>query len=270
MPASSPSVGEIAAFADFAVVTARTAGAILRERIGKPHDVQYKGTIDMVTEADKASEALIAERIRSRFPAHDLLGEEGARGASGSPYRWIVDPIDGTTNFAHSLPTFAVSIALELDGAPLVGVVHDPMRDECFLAVRGGGATLNGAPLRVSPTTALIGSLLATGFAYETSLRLRQADVWRVLIPQVQAIRQTGSSALNLAYVAAGRLDGYWERGIHPWDVAAGALIAQEAGGVVTAFNGGAYHSAARELVASNGPLHPFLIDAVSHHGPIG
>jgi myo-inositol-1(or 4)-monophosphatase len=246
---------------------AREAGAILRERFDKPHEVRFKGTIDMVTEADQAAEDLIASRLRVACPDHDLLCEEGARGVSGqSLYRWVVDPLDGTTNFAHGLPTFAVSIALEESGTPVIGVVYDPMRDELFAAQRGQGATLNGSPIRVSAIDKLIGSILATGFSYDFERRALQAETWRDFLTQVQAIRQTGSSALNLCYIAAGRLDGYWERGIAPWDVAAGALMVMEAGGTVTDFRGDPFRSDDREIVASNGRLHRDLLDVIARH----
>ncbi|HET7094833.1 MAG TPA: inositol monophosphatase family protein, partial [Thermomicrobiales bacterium] len=235
------------AFASVAVAIAREAGAILRDRFGRPHDIKFKSAIDMVTEADQASEALIAERLRARFPDHRLLGEEGARGAAetetASPYRWVIDPLDGTTNFAHGLPGFAVSIGLERDGTPIVGVVFDPIRDELFVARQGGGATLNGAPLRVSAVDDLLRSLLATGFSYDLKKRPQQAESWLAFLTRVQAIRQTGSSALNLCSVAAGRLDGYWEAGVLPWDVAAGVLMVREAGGTVSRFGGAPFAS---------------------------
>ena len=255
------------AYARFAEGTAREAGALLRDRFGKPHDILFKGPIDMVTEADRAAEDFIASRLREAFPEHDILGEEGSRGPSAAgPFRWVVDPLDGTTNFAHGLPTFAVSIALEESGVPHVGAVYDPMRDDMFVAQAGGGATLNGEAIHVSTTNALIGSILTTGFSYHLERRLRQADIWRDFLTQVQAIRQTGSAALNLCYIAAGRLDGYWERGIAPWDVAAGALMVIEAGGTVTDFRGGPFRSDDREIIASNGPLHPDLIAVIGKY----
>jgi myo-inositol-1(or 4)-monophosphatase len=251
----------------FAEGAARRAGTILRERFGRPHEVQFKGAIDIVTEADKASEALIAGLVRERWPDHDLLGEEGARGDASRPFRWVIDPLDGTTNFAHNMPTFAVSIGLEHAGAPLLGAVYDPMRDELFAAARGRGATLNGEPIRVSDAAALIDALLVTGFSYSMETRARQAHLWRAFLTRVRAIRQTGSAALNLCYVAAGRLDGYWERGIAPWDVAAGVAILLEAGGAVTDFAGGRYRSDDRVVLASNGHLHPPLLATIREHG---
>jgi myo-inositol-1(or 4)-monophosphatase len=254
-------------YAREAVQIARDAGEILRDRFGQPHDLRFKGIIDLVTEADRAAEDLIASRLRSVCPEHDLLCEEGSVGiALGAAYRWVVDPLDGTTNFAHGLPTFAVSIALEDEGVPVIGVVYDPMRDELFVARRGGGATLNGAPIRVSTVDQLIASILVTGFSYEFARRAHQAEIWRDFLTRVQAIRQTGSAALNLCYIAAGRLDGYWERGLSPWDVAAGAVIVTEAGGMVTDLHGGAFRSDDREIVASNGRLHGELLGVIAAH----
>ena len=176
--------------------------------LGQPHDVRFKGTIDLVTEADQAAEELIADRLRAMCPEHDLLCEEGSVGATaGSAYRWVVDPLDGTTNFAHGLPTFAVSIALEDAGVPVVGVVYDPMRDELFIARKGWRHPQRGTNpcFRVDQ---LIASILVTGFSYDFARRAQQAEVWRDFLTRVQAIRQTGSAALNLCYIAAGRLDG--------------------------------------------------------------
>jgi myo-inositol-1(or 4)-monophosphatase len=254
-------------YAHHAAQIARDAGEILRDRFGQPHDVRFKGTIDLVTEADQAAEDLIAARLRTLCPEHDLLCEEGSVGlGSGSAYRWVVDPLDGTTNFAHGLPTFAVSIALEDSGVPVIGVVYDPMRDELFVARAGGGSTLNGTPIHVSAVDRLLASILVTGFSYDFERRLQQAEVWRDFLLRVQAIRQTGSAALNLCYIAAGRLDGYWERGISAWDVAAGALIVTEAGGLVTGMGGGAFRSGDREILASNGALHGDLLEVIAPH----
>lgn len=270
---SGESVDVMVRFEEFACEAALAAGAILRERLGRPHDVRLKGTVDLVTEADRAAETLIADMIRGSFPDHDLLGEEGARGNAASAFRWVVDPLDGTTNFAHNLPHFAVSIGLEHDGEPLAAAVYDPMRDELYAAGRGRGATLNGDPLRVSTTADLIGSLVVTGFSYDLERRKQQAAVWRRFLLQVQAIRQTGSAALNLCYVAAGRLDGYWERGIAPWDVSAGALVLREAGGSISDFAGGPFRSDDRVILASNGYLHQAMLailgEGDSEFGPV-
>lgn len=254
-----------------AVAIAREAGTILRDRYGWEHQVRYKGPVDLVTEADAASEALIAQRLKAAYPDHQLLAEEGTRetgDGSGSSYRWVVDPLDGTTNYAHGFPHFAVSIGLELDRAPLLGVVYDPLRDELFAAARGQGATLNGVPIQVSTTQLMLQSVLATGFSYDLQHRVGQAAAWQAFLVRVQSLRQTGSAALNLCYVAAGRLDGYWERGIAPWDVAAGGLIALEAGASVTDFDGGGFLADDREVAVSNGHLHHDLLQILREHAP--
>ena len=256
---------------EVAIGAATDAGTLLRERLTRPRDVQYKGTVDLVTDADRASETLIAGMIRETFPDHRILGEEGARGAeperegaAGSPYGWLIDPLDGTTNYAHGLPTFAVSIGLERTGTMEVGVVYDPMRDELFVARRGQGATCNGRPLHVSGTDALIGAILTTGFSYNLAERTGQAAIWGRFLGGVQAIRQTGSAALNLCYVAAGRIDGYWERPLRPWDVAAGALIVSEAGGRIGHFRDQPFDPYGAEVVASNGRLHEAMLAVIA------
>ena len=252
---------QLQVFADVAVAVALDAGAILRSRFGQPHDISFKGPLDLVTEADKAAELLIASRLRSAFPDHDLLGEEGSRSENaGARLRWVIDPLDGTTNFAHGLPTFAVSIALEDAGLPVAGVIYDPMRNELYRAVKGGGASLNGEPIRASRVDQLNAAVLVTGFAHTLEQRRRQGAAWCGVLEHVLALRQTGSAALNLCYVAAGRLDGYWERGIQPWDVSAGALLVSEAGGQVSNRAGGPFISDERDVVATNGVLHQELV----------
>lgn len=256
---------------EVAIEVARRAGALLRERLGRERDVQFKGTIDLVTDADRAAEALIAGRLREAFPDHRLLGEEGARGAgedgtasgAASPFGWVVDPLDGTTNYAHGYPHFAVSIALERAGTLLIGVVYDPMRDELFVAERGRGATLNGVPLRVSGTDTLITALLATGFPYDREARSEAAAIWNAFLYETQGVRRDGSAALNLCYVAAGRLDGFYERPLQPWDMGAGALLVKEAGGRVSDFRDGPFDPYGREVVASNGALHAALLGVI-------
>lgn len=252
---------QLQVFADVAVAVALDAGAILRSRFGEPHDISFKGPLDLVTEADKAAELLIASRLRSAFPDHDLLGEEGSRSENtGARFRWVIDPLDGTTNFAHNLPTFAVSIAVEDAGQPVAGVIYDPMRNELFRAVKGGGASLNGEPIRVSRTKHVNSSILVTGFSHTLEKRRRQSQAWGAMLERARALRHTGSAALNLCYVAAGRLDGYWERGIQPWDVSAGALLVSEAGGHLSNREGGTFNAYERVVVATNGLLHQELV----------
>jgi len=252
-------------FCDVAVEAALQAGAFLRSRFGARHDVSYKGSpTNLVTEMDRGAEAIILEAIRTRFPDHGVLAEESGARSGTEPHRWIVDPLDGTTNYAHGLPIYCVSIALELDGALAVGVLYDPSRDECFVAERGRGATLNGAPLRVSTTPALGLSLLGT--SYPNDLRAAPRNnlaEHAALIQRCRSVRSLGSAALGLAAVAAGRLDGYWEQRLGAWDIAAGALLIREAGGTVTAVHGGPLDLAAPTIAASNGPIHSDLLQAL-------
>jgi myo-inositol-1(or 4)-monophosphatase len=257
---------------EVAISAARDAGAILRDRLKRARTIDFKGTVDLVTDADRASEELIASRIRQAFPDHRLLGEEGARGAShdghGSPstvpdYGWVVDPLDGTTNYAHGYPHFAVSIALERQGIVQLGVVYDPMRDELFVAERNQGATLNGDPIHVSTTNQLIRSLLATGFPYDVEQRGETSAIWDILLNASQGTRRDGAAALNLCYVAAGRLDGFWERPLQPWDLAAGGLMVLEAGGTATTYDEESFDPYRREVIATNGHLHEAMLGVV-------
>ena len=249
----------------FAMDVARQAGVILRERFDGPRDIDHKGTIDIVTDADRASEALIAAAIRDRFPEHRLLAEEGATGAKPgtSPYRWVVDPLDGTTNFAHRYPHFAVSVGLERDGELLVGAVYDPMRDELFEAARGSGARLNGVPIAVTDRSELLSSLLASGFPYDLTARETSNRLWQRFNDRSQGVRRDGAAALNIAYVAAGRLDGYWERPVMPWDKAASCLIAMEAGATVTGLTGGRFDIDDTSATVANPALHSVLVEEI-------
>jgi myo-inositol-1(or 4)-monophosphatase len=252
---------------DLAIATAREAGALLRERVGHVRQVRFKSSaVDPVTEADKASEVLIAGRILATYPDDRILGEEGSAAETnlGSERLWIVDPLDGTVNFLHEYPVFAVSIALQVDGETQVGVVYDPMRDELFAAQRGQPSTLNGEPITVSDTSELIQSMLTTGFAYDLTERMAAIPLFARFVELTQAVRRDGSAALNVAYVACGRFDGYWEMPIAPWDVAAGALILQEAGGLLSGYTGQPFDPFAREIVASNGVLHPHLLRVIA------
>jgi myo-inositol-1(or 4)-monophosphatase len=251
---------------DVAVSTAREAGELLRTAFGNVRHVHYKGAVDPVTEADKASESLIASRLLEAFPDDRLLAEEGSGAGenSASERLWIVDPLDGTVNFMHGYPVFAVSVALRVGDETVVGVVYDPLRDELFSARRGHGATLNGEPIAVSTTGELLRAMLATGFAYDLEWRAENLAYFARFTDATQAIRRDGSAALDLAYVACGRYDGYWERGIVAWDVAAAALMLTESGGIVTGYGGQPFDPFAREIVASNGLIHPAMLDVIA------
>jgi myo-inositol-1(or 4)-monophosphatase len=252
---------------DFAIQTAREAGRVLAEKFGRAIRVTNKGDIDLVTEADIASERLIVERIRSYHPRHAILTEESgdvvALGDVDSEYKWIIDPLDGTTNYAHGYPVFCVSIALEHEGRVVVGVVYDPTRDEMFAAERGGGATLNGRSLRVSETSDLNGALLCTGFPYDVRDRGDFARHFRNFIMRAQSVRRDGAAALDLAYVAAGRFDAFYEEGLRPWDVAAGLLLVEEAGGRVTHYDGSPFRIYTPPIAASNGLIHEAMLDVL-------
>jgi len=222
--------------------------------------IEYKGDADLVTVADREAEALIVGRIRERFPKHSILGEEGTRKEDGSEFRWYVDPLDGTTNFAHGFPVFCVSIALEHEGKRLAGVLYDPTRDELFAAEKGGGATLNGRPIHVSKVAKLNEALVATGFPSHKRHKNPNIHFYHQITLRTHGIRRAGSAALDLASVACGRVDGFWEFNLNPWDTAAGVLLVEEAGGRVTDFSGGPFRIESREVCASNAVLHPALL----------
>jgi myo-inositol-1(or 4)-monophosphatase len=248
---------------DFAIQTARDAGRVLAEKFGRALQVSNKGDIDLVTEADIASERLIVERIRSYHPRHAILAEESgesARADQPSEFKWIIDPLDGTTNYAHGYPCFCVSVALEQAGEIVVGVVYDPTREELFAAERGGGATLNGRRIRVSDVEEINAAMICTGFPYDVRDRGDFARHFRNFIMSAQAVRRDGSAALDLAYVAAGRFDGFWEEGLRPWDVAAGKLLVEEAGGRVSHYDGSKFRVYEPPILASNGLLHDAMM----------
>jgi len=249
-----------------AIEAALACGRIHLQYFRKTLDIQKKGRIDLVTAADLAAEARFRALIASRFPDHAVIGEETAIEATAREARcqWIIDPIDGTTNFAHGLAIFCVSIALQVEGHLEVGVIYDPIAEELFTAERGGGARLNGAPLGVSRVSELVDAMLCTGFPYTVREdRMQQVDVFAAFLGTAQAVRRLGSAALDLAYVAAGRLDGFWEERLHPWDMAAGALLVAEAGGTITNIHGGALDLFQGHVMASNGRLHEQMLGVV-------
>jgi myo-inositol-1(or 4)-monophosphatase len=254
---------------------AREAGALLMHHFHQHLKIEYKGDADLVTAADRASEVLIRERVRQQWPTHDVLGEEQGLSDQGSEYRWYVDPLDGTTNFAHGFPVFCVSIALEhhgvnkrglehqgleVKGERVAAVVYDPTRDELFSAEKGRGARLNGEAMQVSKTATLKESLLATGFPSRKRHKNPNIYFYHQITLHSHGVRRAGSAALDLCNVAAGRFDGFWEFNLNPWDTAAGVLIVEEAGGKVTRFDGAPFEINNRETVASNGLIHDALL----------
>jgi myo-inositol-1(or 4)-monophosphatase len=264
---------------------ALAAGAVMRQNYLKPHQVTLKGAIDPVTETDYQAQEIILAIIRQAFPDHGVLAEEREGEGSGEPpgpaesaagpagpaweadppgYRWIIDPLDGTVNFAHGFPMFCVSIAFEAEGQLAYGVIYDPLRDELFEARAGAGARLNGGPIRVSATHRLDAALVATGFPYDIRERLPQTmgRLGRIL-GAVQGLRRAGSAALDMCYVASGRFDGFYEENLKPWDTAAGLLMIEEAGGRITTFEGGAYDIYSPNILASNGALHDTLLSCL-------
>lgn len=240
----------------FAESLALGAGAILRESHGKPLHIEHKGSIDLVTEVDRASESYLRQRIKEGYPDHEILGEEEGLTPSGSAYRWIVDPLDGTTNFAHGFPYYCVSVAMTYEHQLIVGAIFNPVSEELFSAVRGGGATLNDQPIHVSDTVSLDQSLLSTGFPYDVVHKGTNIPHFERFLYRCQAVRRAGSAALDLCMVASGRYDGFWESGLSAWDVAAGALIVEEAGGKMSNYRGTAFDPYEREMLATNGRIH--------------
>ncbi|ARV60472.1 inositol monophosphatase [Nostocales cyanobacterium HT-58-2] len=266
-------MSDLQIFLDIATEAALAAGAVLEGYLGKVEDaVVEKGRPgDLVTAADKASEVVILDVLRRHFPDHSILAEEsGKLGNQESEYLWAIDPLDGTTNFAHQYPFFAVSIGLLIQGIPQVGVIYDPFHDELFRAAQGLGATRNRRLIRVSETSELNRSLLVTGFAYD---RRETSDnnyaEFCHLTHLTQGVRRSGSASLDLAHVACGRVDGYWERGISPWDIAAGVIIVREAGGKVTAYDGSPLDMRSGRILATNGHLHNTLIQELKEVPPL-
>lgn len=256
---------EMDRYRDFLTAVIVEAGGLLRERASRRHDIRYKGEINLVTEADLLSEEFIVDRIHRAFPGHDILAEESLATAKGACFRWIIDPLDGTTNFAHGYPIFCVSIALEAAGEILLGAVYNPMLHELFVAAKGEGATLNGAPLAVSQTADLGRALLGTGFPYDLrETRDNNMNYFQAVAMSAQAVRRSGAAALDLAYVAAGRYDGFWELRPMPWDAAAGWLLVTEAGGVVSDIFGAPYGLHSPHILAGNGAINEQMLRVIA------
>lgn len=253
---------EVATLLDAAIEVARLGGAVLRDRFKGRRSIELKGGIDLVTDADRASEAEIVAYLERRFPLHAVLAEEGSNVEGSAEYRWIIDPLDGTTNYAHGVPHFAVSIAVEDAKGLAAAAVYDPLRDELFEAGRGAGARLNGATLQVTTESHLACALLGTGFPYSVwekpDLPLRLFDAF---VRRSRGVRRIGSAALDMCYVAAGRYDGFFEVRLKPWDIAAGTLLVREAGGTVTDLDGGQVDLMAGEVIATNGHLHQAIVE---------
>ena len=256
-------------FAHVAEGIARQAGSLLRGFYEKGVTAEYKGDVDLVTEADRASEALIVERLHAAFPLHGIYGEEGTRERLESEYRWYVDPLDGTTNFAHGFPAFCVILGLEhrplglapeTDGEIVAGVLYDPLRDEMFVAEKGRGAWLNGRQIKVSTVATLSESLTATGFPSQKRHLNPNIHFYQQITLRSHGVRRAGSAGLDLAYVACGRIDAFWEFKLNPWDTSAGVLLVTEAGGTITHFDGGTFTLDSREVLASNGLVSPEII----------
>ncbi|MBI3098057.1 MAG: inositol monophosphatase [Planctomycetes bacterium] len=243
-----------------AVEIATRAGALLRRLSRRRREVRFKGRINMVTDADRAAQTLCRDFLKRRFPSYGLLAEEGIDEGRGAECRWVLDPLDGTTNYAHGLPLYCVSLALAVRGRVEVGVVFCPPLGECFAARRGGGARLNGRRLHVSPVNRLLRAILVTGFPYDIRHKSGRAfHDFAAVCRRALAVRRFGSAAIDLSYVACGRFDAFWELRLNPWDTAAGALLVEEAGGSVTSFSGRPYRLDDPDILATNGSLHPAL-----------
>lgn len=255
---------------DLAIQAAREAGAIIQDFAARRFDIIHKGRINLVTEADLASEKHVKELIAARYPTHKILAEEsGISHHEDADYCWIIDPLDGTTNFAHGFPCYSVSIGLEHKGEVIAGVIYDPSREELFVAERGAGAMLNGEKIRVSQIADLEKALLVTGFPYDVRERLSfYMPAWEAFLCKAQGVRRLGSAAIDLAYVACGRLDGFWEWGLNPWDCAAGWLLIEEAGGKLTKTDGSAFDMTKPDMLATNALLHEQMVAVINEVRP--
>ena len=257
----NPKIEEISELKETAVKAALEAGKLAKRLLAKDTKISFKGEIDLVTEVDLRSEKQIIEEISKKFPDHEFLSEESGAKKTGSKYLWIIDPLDGTTNYAHGFPIFAISIALAFENNVLLGVVYDPNFNELFLAEKGKGATLNGKRIFVSKTSHLSEALLATGFPYYIHENPKKIfEYFERFYLKTQGVRRLGAATLDLTYVACGRIDGFWEAGLKPWDTAAAGLVVSEAGGTLSRFNGAPFDDYLPEIVASNGILHQEML----------
>ncbi len=252
-------------YLEVAEETAREAAKVLLENLGKVKEIEFKAKNSLVTEVDKLSEKIIISNIKKNFPTHDIFAEESGKDLSDSDYLWLIDPIDGTTNYAHAYPFFSISIALEVKGEVIAGLVYDPVKDEMFTAEKGKGAFLNGEPISVSKSDEINHSHLCTGFMHEVEWMV-EANIRHFgnFIRRARAVRRDGSAALDLCYVACGRFDGFWELGLNPWDTAAAVLIVKEAGGHLCKFNGDAYSIYDKEILATNSIIDEQMMEILS------
>jgi myo-inositol-1(or 4)-monophosphatase len=247
-----------------ALKAVKAGGSLLRKHFGKVHSISHKGEINLVTEADRQSEEMIVGIIQEHYPDHSILAEETGDTRKSSPFKWIIDPLDGTTNYAHGYPFFCVSLAIEYHGEIWYGAVYDPLKEELFTAEKGKGTYLNGKQIKVSSTPHLNESLLCTGFPYDVRNDIESTILpFRNFLMKAQAVRRDGSAALDLCYIAAGRFDGFWEQRLSPWDVAAGGLLITEAGGTLSNFKGEPFCIYDKEIVASNGKIHSQMIEVL-------
>jgi myo-inositol-1(or 4)-monophosphatase len=252
-------------YLEVAEKAAREAGVVLLENLGKVKEIEFKAKNSLVTEVDKLSEEIIITNIKNSFPSHGIFAEESGRDSNTSPHVWLIDPIDGTTNYAHAYPFFSISIALEINGQVEVGLVYDPVKDEMFTAQKGKGAFLNGQTITVSKSHAIEHCHVCTGFMHEIEWMV-EANIKHFgnFIRRARAVRRDGSAALDLCYVACGRFDGFWELGLNPWDTAAAVLILNEAGGQVSTFVGDEYTIYIKEILASNSIVHEHMMDILA------
>ena len=263
---SLPPLSELHALRKIAIEAAQVGGKILQKYSKSGFSIEHKTRLSLVTDADKESESTIIDLLQRNYPTHQILAEEkGAQSAQKSPFKWIIDPLDGTTNFTHGFPLYSVSIGLEYEGTCILGVVFDPTRPELFIAERGSGATCNGQPIRVSKISELGKSLLVTGFGYDIAETGDNLDEFCRFTLQTQGVRRTGTAAIDLCYLASGRFDGFWEMNLNPWDTAAGTVILEEAGGKLTDYDGSPYTIYSKKMVASNGLLHQKMLDVLQH-----